>query len=232
MSIWSGVAESPLVKKRCEVGPALLLLGDCLEILPTLSGVDAVVTDPPYGIDWHFTRQGSGARAQGGTNSTTKGERIFGDVKSFDPSPFLSFPNAIFWGFHHFSEKLTRGTVLVWLKKYPSAFGTFLSDADVAWMNKGCGVYCSQIINPATFQSEKCHPTQKPVALMEWCLGFLPDAKTILDPFMGSGTTGVAAVRLGRRFIGIEICEKYFTIAKQRIEAELNQGDFLREAAQ
>ena len=70
---------------------------------------------------------------------------------------------------------------------------------------------------------EKDHPTQKPVELMQWCLGFIPDAKTILDPFMGSGTTGVACANLGRKFIGIEIEPKYFDIACKRIEIAYSQ---------
>ena len=65
----------------------------------------------------------------------------------------------------------------------------------------------------------KEHPTQKPICLMEWCLSFVPDAQTILDPYMGSGTTGVACANLGRKFIGIEIEEKYFNIACERITA-------------
>jgi DNA modification methylase len=69
------------------------------------------------------------------------------------------------------------------------------------------------------------HPTQKPVALMEWCLGFLPNAETILDPFMGSGTTGVACVKLGRKFTGIELDEGYFDIACKRIEDAYKQPD-------
>ena len=67
------------------------------------------------------------------------------------------------------------------------------------------------------------HPTQKPVALMQWCLGFLPKAETILDPFAGSGTTGVACVREGRRFIGIELDPGYFDIAVDRIRKEMAQ---------
>jgi DNA modification methylase len=77
----------------------------------------------------------------------------------------------------------------------------------------------------------RVHPTQKPVALMQWCLGFLPDARTILDPFMGSGTTGVACVKLGRRFIGIEIDESYFEIACKRIRDAYAQPDMFIEPA-
>jgi site-specific DNA-methyltransferase (adenine-specific) len=205
-----------------------LWLGDCREILPTLGKVDAVVTDPPYGMDWNFTGQGSGKNAQGGKSSVTKGLRISGDAQPFDPSPLLAFPEAIIWGLHHFPHRLEPGSVLVWIKKYEDAFGTFLSDADLAWMRGGCGVYCSKTVNPASFQTEKCHPTQKPVAIMVWCLEFLK-GQTILDPFMGSGTTGVASVKLGRNFIGIEIEPKYFDIACKRIQAALDAPDMFVE---
>jgi DNA modification methylase len=73
------------------------------------------------------------------------------------------------------------------------------------------------------------HPAQKPVNLMRWCLGFLPDANTILDPFMGSGPVGVACMDLGRKFIGIEIDEKYFDIACHRIDLAARQGRFALE---
>ena len=73
------------------------------------------------------------------------------------------------------------------------------------------------------------HPTQKPVGVIEWCLGFVPNAQTILDPFMGSGTTGVACARLGRRFIGIEIEPRYFDIACRRIENAYKQADLFVE---
>jgi site-specific DNA-methyltransferase (adenine-specific)/modification methylase len=73
------------------------------------------------------------------------------------------------------------------------------------------------------------HPTQKPIAVMEWCLSFLPDCQTILDPFMGSGTTGVACAKLGRKFIGIEIEPRYFDIACKRIEDAYKQPDLFIE---
>ena len=203
-------------------GRHVIYCADCLTVLPHLTGVDAVVTDPPYGMNWCFTGQGSGKGAQGGTSSITKGKTIEGDEKDFDPTPFLCFGEVILWGFHHYPQHLERGSVLVWLKKYQDAYGTFLSDADLAWMMGGCGVYCSQVINPASFQSEKIHPTQKPVALMVWCLGFV-DGEIILDPYMGSGTTGVACIRTGRRFIGIELEPKYCRIAVERMERELSQ---------
>lgn len=191
--------------------------GDCREILPHLPKVDLVLTDPPYGMDWDFTGQGSGSGAKGGRGSKFAGVTIHGDKEDFDPSFLLGYPKVILWGFHHFPQHLSRGTVLIWLKKYDDAFGTFLSDADLAWMNSGCGVYASRVINPASFQSERQHPTQKPVELMAWCIDKSGSTGTVLDPFMGSGTTLVAAKQLGRKAIGIELEEKYCEIAVQRL---------------
>jgi len=213
---------------QCTVSDRVTLYqGDCLTITPSLQDVDAVITDPPYGMDWCFTGQGSGKNGQGGKNSVTKGERIHGDAEPFDPRPFLKYKKIVLWGWHHYPQHLEAGSVLVWPKKYPEAYGTFLSDADTAWMKGGCGVYLSKVINPASFQNEKVHPTQKPVPLMAWCMdrANVNENETVLDPYMGSGTTGIAAIRTGRKFIGIEKDPKHFKTAKERIERELSQRD-------
>jgi site-specific DNA-methyltransferase (adenine-specific) len=193
--------------------------GDCREIAASLSGIGAVISDPPYGMDWSFTGHGSGKHAQGGRDSITKGQSIAGDRDAFDPAPWLSYPVVVLWGMHHYPDKLRRGSVLVWIKKYPDAFGSFLSDADLAWMKGGCGVYLSQTINPASFQSDKVHPTQKPVEIMAWCIvkAKVPTGAVILDPYMGSGTTLVAAKRLRHQAIGIELEERYCEIAAKRL---------------
>jgi len=214
------------------IGRATLYLGNCRDILPTLDGIDAIVSDPPYGMDWSFTGQGSGKAAQGGRESITKGQRIKGDNDDFNPTHMLAYPKVILWGMHHFPQHLQRGSVLVWIKKFENAFGTFLSDADLAWMNSGCGVYCSKTINPASFQAEKAHPTQKPVELMKWCIEKVLPAQVIADPYMGSGTTGVATVQMGLSFIGIELDPAHFATACKRIEEAQRQGDmFIGEAA-
>lgn len=161
------------------------------------------------------------------------GETIKGDDQPFDPAPFLSLaPEVILWGFNHFPDKLSRGTALVWIKRYDGGFGSFLSDAELAWFNSGHGVYCKRDLSMQGESSSRVHPTQKPVDVMKWCLGFVPKAETILDPFMGSGTTGVAAVMLGRRFIGIEIEQKYFDVSCRRIEAATRQPDMLVQLEQ
>lgn len=211
------------------IGNATLYLADCLDILPGLPQVDAVITDPPYGMDWSFSGQGSGKNAQGGKQSITKGQRIIGDAEDFNPTHLLNYDTVIIWGMHHFPQHLCRGSLLIWPKKYANAYGTFLSDADVAWMNRGAGVYLSNVINPASFQFEKCHPTQKPVSLMRWCIEKAGHPQTILDPYMGSGTTGVACMQMGRQFIGIEKEPRYFDIACRRIEQAQKQPDMFIE---
>jgi site-specific DNA-methyltransferase (adenine-specific)/modification methylase len=214
------------------IGNATLYLGDCRDILPTLGKVDAVVTDPPYGIALNTdNRRFSGGNvasvAKRGNNvGSAGGAPIIGDDKPFDPSFLLDLPgDKIVWGWNNYPDRLPRGACLVWLKRNDEAFGSFLSDAELAWMSKGHGVYCRRDLSNAAIASERVHPTQKPVGLMRWCLEFIPKAQTILDPFMGSGTTGVAAVQMGRKFIGIEREPKYFDIACKRIDEAQKQAD-------
>jgi DNA modification methylase len=214
-----------------------LVLGDCREVLPTLSGIDAVVTDPPYGIrlNTNNSRFSGGntasVRKRGNGIGPAQGSSIKGDDGPFDPY-FLAAVGReqIIWGWNNFPDKLPRGACLVWLKRNDAAFGSFLSDAELAWLSKGHGVYCRRDLSNNSITRDRCHPTQKPVSLMEWSLGFVK-GDVILDPFMGSGTTGVACAKLGRKFIGIEIEPKYFEIACKRIEEATRQADLLIPSA-
>jgi DNA modification methylase len=213
-----------------------LILGDCREVLPTLGKVDAVVTDPPYGmkLDTDNSRFSGGHAASvarwGNGVGPAGGKPIVGDDKPFDPRPFLVGEEQIIWGWNHFAFALGMGTCLAWLKRNDDAFGTFLSDAEVAWHSRGCGVYCFRDLSNNAIALSREHPTQKPVSLMQWCIRRLKrTSETILDPFMGSGTTGVAAVKLGRKFIGIEIEPRYFDIAVRRISEALKQPDLFIE---
>jgi len=205
-------------------GSVQLYCGDCLDILPHLSGVDAVVTDPPYGINLNTDN----SRFSGGNTASVArrgnrvgpcgGKPIINDNKPFDPTSLLSIGSErIIWGWNHFARHLPRGSCLIWIKRNDPAFGSFLSDAEVAYFSRGHGVYCRRDLSNNANARTRFHPTQKPVALMEWCLTFIK-GETVLDPFMGSATTGVACVRTGRKFIGIEIDKGYFEIAKRRIE--------------
>lgn len=202
-----------------EIGKAVLYLGDCREVLPILPPIDAVISDPPYGMAWDgkVTRGPNGTGKQGPTRH--HGETILNDAEPFDPSPWLEFPKVVMWGFQHFAARLPVGSTLVWLKRYDDGFGSFLSDADLAWMKGGHGVYCQRDVSLQG--EERVHPTQKPVPLMGWCLRMAkvePDS-LVLDPYMGSGTTGVAALRNGCRFIGIEMDPRHFETACLRIRA-------------
>lgn len=202
------------------IGDCTLLLGDCREILPTLGKVDAVVTDPPYGL---------GERLHGGT----KGEwsQHFETAPAWDRETVsaaliarLTEGAAIIWGGNYYDLPPVRGW-LSWDKMQEHSSGHF----EMAWTNIDIPTRTFRYARAQLASEGKEHPTQKPLPLMQWCLGFLPDAETILDPFMGSGTTGVACVNLGRRFIGIEIEPRYFDIAVRRIEEAYRQPRLFAE---
>lgn len=215
-----------MIRREVQIGDCRLILGDCLEVLPTLGKVDAVISDPPYGMNWDG-KVTVGKNGHGATKAKAKhyGTTIINDDRPFDPEPFEHIPNRLFWGFNHFPERLSKGRALVWIKRSDEAFGSFLSDAELAWCSAGHGVYCFRDQSLMAETKERAHPTQKPVPLMVWCVEQFPKARTILDPFMGSGTTGVACVKLGRSFIGIEIDEGYFNIACDRIRKAYAQPD-------
>lgn len=217
--------------KKEVIGDCELYLGDCRELLPLLPKVDAVVTDPPYGMAWDGkVTCGKNGNGKAGAKAKHYGVTIVGDDEPFDPKPFVGNVPAILWGFNHYPDKLKKGACLVWIKRQDAAFGSFLSDAEVAWFSEGHGVYCFRDQSLMAETHDRAHPTQKPVPLMKWCIE-QTNARTILDPFMGSGTTGVACVKLGRKFIGIEIEPKYFEIACKRIREAYSQPDMFVEQA-
>tara|TARA_Y100000310_G_C20503760_1_gene725344 strand:- start:48 stop:674 length:627 start_codon:yes stop_codon:yes gene_type:complete len=186
--------------------------GDCREILPTLDRVDLVLTDPPYGIGADKMTLGNGR------HKTDRGDSEWDNAPAeITPILALSIP-AVIWGGNYFDLPPSR-CWFVWDK---GTGDNDFADCELAWTNRDgvvkkyfrswVGANARDAADPRRY-----HPTQKPVALMEWCLGFFPDAQTILDPFMGSGTTLRAAKDLGRRAIGIEIEERYCEIAAQRM---------------
>jgi len=205
------------VSDRVQIGDATLYHGDCLEILPTLDKVDAVVTDPPYGIGLWNDR------------SKTDGTRFKSNEFSWDKRPtadlirsIIGLSNkSVFFGFNHLSNLMPpTKKVLVWDKGFR---GLHFNDCELA-AAYGCGEAC-RVFNYAPASAErKQHPTEKPIVVMDWVLSHVGNAPLILDPFMGSGTTGVACANLGRKFIGIEIERKYFDIAVERITAAYAQG--------
>jgi DNA modification methylase len=204
--------------KEERIGGQRLLLGDCLEVMPLLE-FDAIISDPPYGI------------GMSGGNVGYKGFNDFAR-KEWDASPpdmAISVISSngkpyILWGGNYFLLPPSR-CYLVW-DKGAGFKGRSYAESELAMTNIDA--------NARTFSHDplakgdykgKLHPTQKPVALMEWCIGFLPNAQTILDPFMGSGTTLVACQKLGRSGIGIELDPDYFAIACKRVEEATRQPD-------
>jgi len=214
---------------RCEtIGRATLYLGDCRDILPTLGGRHCVLTDPPYGIG----KDGQ-VRTTGG-NGGRKAYDFMGwdaerpDKEIFDRILALS-DDVIIWGGNYFADCLpATGKWLVWDK------GQRInqSDGELAWTSYS-GALRIKVLNRVELMTDGAeHPTQKPIRLMRWCITQLRSDDPILDPFMGSGSTGVAATEMGRQFIGIEREPSYFDIACHRIEDAQRQGDmFIGEAA-
>ena len=210
------------------IGRATLYQGDCRDILPTLGKVDAVVTDPPYGIGASSGVGKYGVAKWGGAADLKWDDAV--PVDLIHALAAMGVP-AIMWGGNYFGLPSHR-CPLVWDKGAGMRNRTF-AECEVAWSNLDLNakVYCRDPLACGDYNGKE-HPTQKPIPLMEWCIGLIPDSpQTILDPFMGSGTTGVAAVQMGRDFIGIEREPKYFDIACKRIEDAQRQGDLFLEGA-
>ena len=203
-----------------------LHLGDCREILPTLGRVDAVVTDPPYGINKDGKK-----RTTGGHGGRKAYEFLGWDAERPDPEIFSLLLSAgsqhVIWGGNYFADLFPpTGKWLVWDK------GQRInqSDGELAWTSSQGALRIFELNRVALMTDGAFHPTQKPIEIMRWSILQLDSPKTILDPFMGSGSTGVAAVNLGRHFFGIEREPKYFDIACRRIQAALDAPDMFVEA--
>jgi len=219
------------------IGNATLYCGDCLEILPDIrKQVDAVVSDPPYGIGYI-------GRGNSGNTSSVHNPPLFhvtrqiiGDDSRFDDvNQFIGFDKVLLFGANYYAHSLPEnGEWLVWDKSCGAGPNDNFRDAEFIW---------SSVKTPRTIYrhlwkglirsgedgsaaSKRKHPSQKPVELMRWCLetARIGLGKTVLDPYMGSGSTGVACVTSGRKFIGIEIDPDYFAIACARIEKAQRQG--------
>ena len=232
-----------------------LILGDCLQVLPMLESgsVDAVVTDPPYGKQFHDG--GISGRASDKWASPNKakfqGQSIIGDSKP-DTRAIVEIARVLRQGgaAYFCSQWMTESAWmeaakaaglkirnrLVWAKPFHGA-GDLITiygpqHETIIYTSKGRhelrgrrdgDVWLEPIGANGCFRKDQQHPNQKPLALMTWLIEKSSNpGETILDPFMGSGTTGVACVQTGRNFIGIEICEEYYEIACRRIEAAQN----------
>lgn len=210
------------------IGACTLYLADCMDVLPTLGKVDAVVTDPPYGIE----RSGQIETFTKEVKHKRKAHKDFGwddgrpHENVFDALLDIS-KHQIIWGGNYFADILPPS--MRWLYWDKGQEGLSMSDGELAWTSQQAALRSIRINRGEIARDGAIHPTQKPVSLMKWCLSFIPDSQTILDPFMGSGTTGVACVKMGRSFIGIEREPEYFEIACRRIHDAYAQPDMFIE---
>ncbi len=209
--------------EKVTIGNCELWHGDCREILPTLPPCDLILTDPPYGIDVGSMGMGKGKKAT--------------EFDSFDwdaaPPPEWLFgllrekgEKLIVWGGNYFPLP-TSGCWLSWdkIQEFSGA------DFELAYTNmKGPSKAFRMARAQAYGAVERHHPTQKPLALIEWCIDKAGSVATVCDPFMGSGTTGVACARMGLQFVGIERERKYFDIACRRIEQAYAQPRLFEDA--
>ena len=199
------------------IGGATLYLGDCLEILPTLPKVDAVITDPPYGtgtLCGGYNRAGDGIANDVDLSITQKALDV---LRQCGVRDFLVFYSPrVAPAFHAATAALEWAGQVIWDKKAPGMGGGMRYQHENIAIFGDIRRFSGAFSVLAFFRAPDDHPNQKPVQLMQWLIGPYT-APSVLDPFMGSGTTGVACMNLGRKFIGIEIESKYFDIACERI---------------
>lgn len=208
------------IRREERIGGQRLILGDNREIIPTLGRFDAVITDPPYGI--------GAERGIGSTDRVKFAHKEKGwDSQAPDVGLLLDISDhQIIWGGNYFDLPPTR-CVLVWDKNNA---GRNFADFELAWTN--LDMVARRIVQvPWNMDGGKQHPTQKPIRIIEWCMSYLPDPQTILDPYMGSGTTLVVCQQQGRSGTGIEIDPEYFDIACRRVDEALRQPDLFVTAA-
>lgn len=212
--------------EKVVIGSATLYRADCLEVLPTLPKVDAVITDPPYGVGSFVQTTGS-LRGRGYNhgklvewNDKPPPSEVFFHMKRLSR-------HRIIWGANFFNCFEDMGGAIVWdkVQSMPN-----FSKADIA----SCTHFQkTEIVRipwtnfTVTHEAETDHPCERPVRLYEWCIEYLPAITSVLDPYLGSGSCGVAAIRRGKSFIGIEREPKYFDIACRRIEQAQAQGQLI-----
>lgn len=196
--------------ERVVIGNATLYCGDCREVLLLLPKHDLLLTDPPYGIGIANNPVRQAHERMDWDDSTPETELL---------DALRQLANVqIIWGGNYFDLPPSQ-CFLIWDKVQPQDFS--LAMCELAWCNKKAP---AKMHKQSVLSYRKEHPTQKPVELMEWCIKQAGSADTVLDPFMGSGTTGVACAQLGKSFTGIERERKYFDIACERISRAQAQG--------
>jgi site-specific DNA-methyltransferase (adenine-specific) len=188
----------------------------CENVLPHVDREDVglVLTDPPYGIDYK------------GSHSKWSGRRVHGDDVRFDPEHLLLFGRCVIWGANYFAHDLpeTAGW-LIWDKRLEDSTdsGLKVPDGEMAWTNvsKRTRIYRELWAGPLRGTEGFVHPTQKPVNMMKWILRqWTEKGDLVLDPYMGSGPVAEACRDLGRRYIGVEVEERYCEVAVSRLSVQ------------
>ena len=210
-----------LMKPYYEHAGITIYHGDCLEVLPTLGKFDLLMADPPYGLGM--------ARSHLSMPTVLSAQRDYGDSE-WDDTPadqetlkvaIALCDKAVVWGGNHFQLGSSR-CWLAWDKQRPS--GTYYAEVELAWTNIDAPARIIRhqwhgFMRPR--MEERWHPTQKPLAVIKWAIAQSPEGKSVLDPYMGSGTTLRAAKDIGLTAVGIEIEERYCEIAAKRLSQEV-----------
>ena len=208
--------------KDVTIGDCRLILGDCLEVMPLLGRFDAVITDPPFGVG-NFVQVTGNIRGKKVTwNKNIPNLIFFEKIKKISK-------HRIVWGANYFNCFEDKGGAIVWDKAQPMPDFSKAEIASCSHLKKTEMVKIPWTNFTARHKKESSHPCERPVSLYIWCVEYLPNPQTILDPYMGSGTTGVACVKLGRKFTGIELDPDYFDIACERIRKAYEQPDMFVE---
>ena len=197
-----------------------IICGDCLPIMRGYKDkqFDLVLCDPPYGIGASSEKFVNGNRKVARPSENGEWDNKIPDPEYFEEM-FRVSKNQIIWGGNYFVLHLYPSRCfLIWDK---TIHGNSYADCEMAWTSFDANARIKAINMIATTMDGRVHPTQKPVELMKWCLGLFPETQTILDPFLGSGTTLVACKQLNRNGVGIEISEKYCEIARQRLQQSI-----------
>ena len=228
--------------EKVTIGNCELWHGDCREVLPLLPRDAAIVSDPPYGIG--YKHSGGGGKNHAGLNGGRpkscafheEHHRVIGDDSAFDPKPWLQWQLVLLWGANHYADKLpARKSWLVW-DKHLQETGLSFAECEFAWTTAPVNakvfrhLWQGALKAGAENATSRVHPTQKPERLMAWCIKQIGLPAVVCDPYMGAGSTGVAAVHLGLRFVGVEIHRPYFDIACERIAAAQTQGQLFEDA--
>lgn len=199
-----------------------IFCGDCREIAPTLEA-DAVISDPPYGVNYVHG-------AEKIPNASRLNEMpVYGDATPFNPWPWVQYPRCVLFGANHYAPKLPPSpTWIVWDKR--CGFGdNDQADCELAWVRDAGPArvvrhYWNGMLKASEVGEPRVHPTQKPVAVMEWIIArYTETSDVILDPYMGSGTTLIAAKKCGHKAIGIDIEERWCAVAAKRLSQEVFQ---------